>query len=72
MLNTITHYNGMASGFDRIASSMNGLESEFRQVAPSTDLDKAQLDVMIASAQNMIDGLEALKLVPYEPPTEGG
>jgi len=66
MLNTITHYNGMASGFDRIVSSMNGLESEFTHVAPSTDLDLAQLDVMIASAQNMIAGFEALKTVEFE------
>ena len=66
-MNTIKHFHGVANGFDRIASSMAGLESEFKEVAPITDLDKAQIDVMIASAQNMITAAEALKSVAYNP-----
>ena len=69
-MNTIKHFNNIANGFDRIASAMNGLESEFKEVAPITDLDKAQIDVMIASAQNMIAAAEALKSVAYNPTPE--
>lgn len=69
-MNTIKHFHNIANGFDRIASAMSGLESEFQQVAPITDLDKAQIDVMIASAQNMITAAEALKTVTYNPTPE--
>ena len=65
-MNTIKHFHGVANGFDRIASSMAGLESEFTNIAPITDLDKAQIDVMIASAQNMIAAAEALKTVVFQ------
>ena len=69
-MNTIKHFHSIANGFDRIASAMSGLESEFKEVAPITDLDKAQIDVMIASAQNMIAAAEALKTVQYNPTPE--
>ena len=67
-MNTIPHFNNIANGFNRIASSINGLEAEFTSVAPITDLDKAQIDVMIATAQNMITAAEALKSAVYVPP----
>ena len=66
-MNTIPHFNNIANGFNRIASSINGLESEFSSVAPITDLDKAQIDVMVASAQQMIAAAEALKTVQFVP-----
>ena len=69
-MNTIKHFHNIANGFNRIASAMSGLESEFTNVAPITDLDKAQIDVMIASAQNMIVAAEALKSVAYNPTPE--
>ena len=69
-MNTIKHFHGVANGFDRIASSMAGLEAEFKEVAPITDLDKAQIDVMIGSANNMIAAAEALKLVQFQPTPE--
>ena len=69
-MNTIKHFSNIAHGFNQISSSMSGLESEFKEVAPITDLDKAQIDVMIASAQNMIAAAEALKSVQYNPTPE--
>ena len=66
-MNTIKHFHNIANGFDRIASAMNGLESEFTSVAPITDLDKAQIDVMVASAHQMIAAAEALKTVQFVP-----
>jgi hypothetical protein len=65
-MNTIKHFHNIANGFDRITSGMSGLEAEFKYVAPVTDLDKAQIDVMIASAQNLIAAAEALKSVVFE------
>ena len=72
-MNTLPHFTNIANGFNRIASSMLGLESEFTNVAPITDLDKAQIDVMIGNAQAMIATAEALKLTEYNPipPQEG-
>ena len=69
-MNTIKHFHNIANGFDRISSGMSGLEAEFKYVAPVTDLDKAQIDVMIASAHNMIAAAEALKTVEYDPTPE--
>ena len=66
-MNTIPHFNNIASGFNRIASSINGLNAEFTSVAPITDLDKAQIDVMVASAHQMIAAAEALKTVQFVP-----
>jgi len=69
-MNTIKHFHNIANGFDRITSGMSGLEAEFKYVAPVTDLDKAQIDVMIASAQQMIVAAGALKTVEYDPTPE--
>ena len=66
-MNTIPHFNNIANGFNRIASSINGLNAEFTSVAPITDLDKAQIDVMVASAHQMIAAAEALKIVQFLP-----
>ena len=66
-MNTIPHFNNIANGFNRIASSINGLNAEFTSVAPITDLDKAQSDVMVASAHQMIAAAEALKTVQFVP-----
>jgi len=65
-MNTIKHFHNIANGFDRITGGMSGLEAEFKHVAPVTDLDKAQIDVMIASAQQLIVAAEALKSVVFE------
>jgi len=65
-MNTIKHFHNIAGGFDRITGGMSGLGAEFKYVAPVTDLDKAQIDVMIASAQQLIVAAEALKSVVFE------
>ena len=67
-MNTIKHFHNIAGGFDRITGGMSGLESEFKYVAPVTDLDKAQIDVMIASAQQLIAAAALLKDVVFEGP----
>ena len=69
-MNTIAHFYNAARGFNLISSTVTALAAEFEQVAPITDLDKAQIDVMIASAQNMIVAAEALKSVAYNPTPE--
>ena len=66
-MNTIAHFYNAARGFNLINSTIAGLNAEFTSVAPITDLDKAQIDVMIASAQNMIAAAEALKTVQFVP-----
>ena len=65
-MNTIKHFHNIANGFNRITSGMSGLESEFKNVAPVTDLDKAQIDIMVASAQQLIAAAEVLKGVVFE------
>ena len=69
-MNTIKHFNNIANGFDRITGGMSGLEAEFKYVAPVTDLDKAQIDVMIASAHQLIVAPEALTAVVSEGPPD--
>jgi len=65
-MNTIAHFYNAARGFNLINAAISGLEAEFTNVAPITDLDKAQIDVMVASAQQMIAAAEALKSVVFE------
>jgi len=66
-MNTITHFYNAARGFNLINAAVSGLHAEFTSVAPITDLDKAQIDVMVASAQQLIAAAEALKTVQYNP-----
>lgn len=66
-MNTIGHFYNAAKGFNLINNTIAGLETEFTEVAEVTDLDKVQIDVMIASAQNLIVAAEALKSVAYNP-----
>ena len=65
-MNTIKHFHNIANGFDRIASGMSGLESEFKFIAPISDLDKQQIDLLVASAQSLITAAVALKDVAFE------
>ena len=71
-MNTFKHFNNISNGFARITSGMSGLESEFKYVTSITDLDKAHIDVMIASAQSMITAAEALKSTVFEGPPDTG
>ena len=66
-MNTIAHFYNAARGFNLINNTITALQAEFEQVAPVTDLDKAQIDVMVASAQQLIAAAEALKTVVYNP-----
>ena len=69
-MNTIAHFYNAARGFNLINNTIAALQAEFEQVAPVTDLDKAQIDVMVASAQQLIAAAEALKDVVYTPPLD--
>ena len=69
-MNTITHFYNAARGFNLINNTITALAAEFEQVAPITDLDKAQIDVMVASAQQLIAAAEGLKTVAYDPTPE--
>ena len=69
-MNTIAHFYNAARGFNLINNTIAGLNAEFSSVAPITDLDKAQIDVMVASAQQLIAAAEALKSVVYVPPVD--
>lgn len=69
-MNTIAHFYNAARGFNLINNTVTALAAEFEQVAPITDLDKAQIDVMVASAQQLIAAAEALKTVAYNPTPE--
>ena len=69
-MNTIAHFYNAARGFNLINNTITALQAEFEQVAPVTDLDKAQIDVMVASAQQLIAAAEALKTVVYTPPVD--
>ena len=71
-MNTFKHFHNISTGFSQIKNGMNGLESEFKYVAPSTDLDKSHIDIMITFAQNMIIAAEALKSVTFEGPPDDG
>lgn len=62
------HYSGIARSISGISSRMAALATQFSLVAPRTPADEAWIDLLIASAGNMLEAAQALKDVEYGPP----
>lgn len=62
------HYSSIARGISGISSRMAALSTQFAEVAPRTSADEAWIDLLIASAQSMLQAANALKTIDYVPP----
>lgn len=64
------HYSGIARSIAGISSRMAALAQQFAAVAPRTEADEAWIDLLAASASEMLAAAQALKLIEYLPPVE--
>lgn len=70
------HYTGIARSIAGISSRMAALETQYASVAPRTPADEAWIDMLAASASDMLAASMALKAIVFVPPAppepEGG
>ena len=69
-LNTIHHYSNALKQISSLTSVIAALSYEFKETAPRTELDEDHIDLLVASAQELITSAEALKTVAYDPTPE--
>ena len=62
------HYSGIARSISGISSRMAALATQFSVVAPRTPADEAWIDLLAASASEMLASAQALKTIEYAPP----
>ena len=62
------HYTGIARSIAGISSRMAALETQYAAVAPRTPADEAWIDLLAASASDMLAAAQALKAIDYAPP----
>ena len=65
------HYSSIARNISGISSRMAALAQQFGAVAPRTTSDEAWIDLLVASASQMMIAANALKDIVYvAPPPE--
>lgn len=62
------HYSGIARSIAGISSRMAALAQQFAVVAPREAADDAWIDLLAASAAEMLTAAQALKQIEYAPP----
>ena len=62
------HYSGIARSISGISSRMAALAQHFAAVAPRTASDEAWIDLLVASASQMMIAANALKDIVYVAP----
>jgi hypothetical protein len=66
-MNTINQFASITNSMARISGSIGDLAYQFKEVAPRTALDDANIDVLVITANQLIAAAEALKTIPYDP-----
>ena len=66
-MNTINQFATITNSMARISGSIGDLAYQFKEVAPRTALDDANIDVLVITANQLIAAAEALKTIPYDP-----
>jgi hypothetical protein len=64
------HYSFIARNMAAIASRMGALSTQFASVAPRTPSDDGWLDLLIASAQQLLTTAATLKTIEYVEPVQ--
>ena len=62
------HYSSIARSISGISSRMAALAAQFASVAPRSEADEAWIDLLIASADAMMQAANDLKQIAYVPP----
>ena len=66
-MNTINQFASITNSMALISGSIGDLAYQFKEVAPRTALDDANIDVLVITANQLIAAAEALKTIPYDP-----
>ena len=66
-MNTINQFASITNSMARISGSIGDLAYQFKEVAPRTALDDANIDLLIQTAQQLIVQAQALETIPYDP-----
>ena len=67
MSSTINQFASITNNMARISGSIGDLAYRFKEVAERTALDDANIDVLIATAQQLIVQAQALETIPFDP-----
>ena len=66
-MSTINQFASITNSMARISGSIGDLAYQFKERAPRTALDDANIDVLVITANQLIAAAEALKTIPYDP-----
>ena len=69
-MSTINQFASITNSMARISGTIGDLAYQFKEVAPRTALDDANVDVLVITANQLIAAAEALKTIPYDPTPE--
>lgn len=66
-MNTINQFASITNNMAQISGSIGDLAYQYKEVAPRTALDDANIDLLIQTAQQLIVQAQALETIPYDP-----
>ena len=69
-MESIYQFASVTKNMANITASLNDLAYRYKELEERTSLDEAHIDVLIISAQGMIEAADALKSIAYNPTKE--
>jgi hypothetical protein len=66
-MSTINQFASITNNMAQISGSIGDLAYQYKEVAPRTALDDANIDLLIQTAQQLIVQAQALETIPYDP-----
>jgi len=66
-MNTINQFASITNNMAQISGSIGDLAYNYKEIAPRTALDDANIDLLIQTAQQLIVQAQALETIPYDP-----
>lgn len=66
-MTTINQFASITNNMAQISGSIGDLAYNYKEIAPRTALDDANIDLLIQTAQQLIVAAQALETIPYDP-----
>ena len=66
-MKTINQFASITNNVAQISGSIGDLAYQYKEIAPRTELDDANIDLLIQTAQQLIVQAQALETIPYDP-----
>ena len=66
-MSTINQFASITNSMARISGSINDLAYNYKEIAPRTPLNDANIDLLIVTAEQLIVAAQALETIPYDP-----